>query len=153
MPAGYKIKDGYNAPTSASVSSSITVPVVKTDNGGNTTPSDNKPTDKTPGKDDNSGKKADHHKAKNNGQNIRTETKHNSGNNQAAGLNSENHSYNSNVHGKRANSNNTAVQAEKNAKTLPQTGEKQNRASIIGLALASIAGLLGFGVDRKRKHN
>ncbi|CPR89220.1 Uncharacterised protein [Chlamydia trachomatis] len=48
---------------------------------------------------------------------------------------------------------NTAVQAEKNAKTLPQTGEKQNRASIIGLALASIAGLLGFGVDRKRKHN
>jgi cell wall/surface protein len=153
VPAGYKIKDGYNAPTSASVSSSITVPVVKTDNGGNTTPSDNKPTDKTPGKDDNSGKKADHHKAKNNGQNIRTETKHNSGNNQAAGLNSENHSYNSNVHGKRANSNNTAVQAEKNAKTLPQTGEKQNRASIIGLALASIAGLLGFGVDRKRKHN
>lgn len=42
---------------------------------------------------------------------------------------------------------------KKNAKTLPQTGEKQNRASIIGLALASIAGLLGFGVDRKRKHN
>ena len=153
VPVGYKIKDGYNAPTSASVSSSITVPVVKTDNGGNTTPSDNKPTDKTPGKDDNSGKKVDHHKAKNNGQNIRTETKHNSGNNQAAGLNSENHSYNSNVHGERANSNNTAVQAEKNAKTLPQTGEKQDRASIIGLALASIAGLLGFGVDRKRKHN
>ncbi|MCH4003434.1 MAG: YPDG domain-containing protein [Lactobacillus crispatus] len=153
VPAGYKIKDGYNAPTSASVSSSITVPVVKTDNGGNTTPSDNKPTDKTPGKDDNSGKKVDHHKAKNNGQNIRTETKHNSGNNQAAGLHSKNHSYNSNVHGKRANSNNTAVQAEKNAKTLPQTGEKQDRASIIGLALASIAGLLGFGVDRKRKHN
>lgn len=153
VPAGYKIKDGYNAPTSASVSSSITVPVVKTDNGGNTTPSDNNPTDKTPEKDDNSGKKVDHHKAKNNGQNIRTETKHNSGNNQAAGLNSENHSYNSNVHGKRANSNNTAVQAEKNAKTLPQTGEKQDRVSIIGLALASIAGLLGFGVDRKRKHN
>lgn len=153
VPVGYKIKDGYNAPTSASVSSSITVPVVKTDNGGNTTPSDNKPTDKTPGKDDNSGKKVDHHKAKNNGQNIRTETKHNSGNNQAAGLNSENHSYNSNVHGERANSNNTAVQAEKNTKTLPQTGEKQDRASIIGLALASIAGLLGFGVDRKRKHN
>ena len=153
VPVGYKIKDGYNAPTSASVSSSITVPVVKTDNGGNTTPSDNKLTDKTPGKDDNSGKKVDHHKAKNNGQNIRTETKHNSGNNQAAGLNSENHSYNSNVHGERANSNNTAVQAEKNAKTLPQTGEKQDRASIIGLALASIAGLLGFGVDRKRKHN
>ncbi|KAA8788307.1 Rib/alpha-like domain-containing protein [Lactobacillus crispatus] len=153
VPAGYKIKDGYNAPTSASVSSSITVPVVKTDNGGNTTPSDNNPTDKTPEKDDNSGKKVDHHKAKNNGQNIRTETKHNSGNNQATGLNSENHSYNSNVHGKRANSNNTAVQAEKNAKTLPQTGEKQDRVSIIGLALASIAGLLGFGVDRKRKHN
>ena len=154
VPAGYKLKDGYNAPTSASVSSSITVPVVKTDNGGNTTPSDNKPTDKTPGKDDNSGKKVDHHKAKNNGQSIRTEAKHNSGNNQAAGLNSENHSYNSNVHGERANSNNnTAVQAEKNAKTLPQTNEKQNRDSIIGLALASIAGLLGLSVDRKRKHN
>lgn len=40
----------------------------------------------------------------------------------------------------------------KNTKTLPQTGEKQNNASIFGLALATIAGWFGFVGDRKRRN-
>ena len=36
---------------------------------------------------------------------------------------------------------------------LPQTGEKENFASIIGAVLASMAGLLGLAVtDKKKKH-
>ena len=41
----------------------------------------------------------------------------------------------------------------RNAKTLPQTGEKKTTAGIFGLALAGIASLLGLAGDRKRKNN
>lgn len=39
-----------------------------------------------------------------------------------------------------------------NAKTLPQTGEKQNNAGIFGLALAGIASFFGLAADRKRRN-
>ena len=44
------------------------------------------------------------------------------------------------------------VKVSKSGKLLPQTGEKNNEAGILGLAL-SVLGLFGFAVDRKRKKN
>ncbi|KRM40604.1 hypothetical protein FC39_GL000420 [Lactobacillus hamsteri DSM 5661 = JCM 6256] len=35
---------------------------------------------------------------------------------------------------------------------LPETGEKQNKFTLVGLALVSIAGLIGMAVDRKRNN-
>lgn len=49
---------------------------------------------------------------------------------------------------------NVQPKAEKtNAKTLPQTGEKQNQLGILGLGIAAIAALLGLAGDRKRKNS
>lgn len=49
---------------------------------------------------------------------------------------------------------NVQPKAEKtNAKTLPQTGEKQNQLGILGLGIAAIAALLGLASDRKRKNS
>lgn len=133
-------------------------------------PDDNKPTDdkkpedKTPEKKDDTNKKVTHHKkvshrkAKGYNHNNNAKGEQTPGYNENNGVHGEGYGDNTGVHGEGNNNigvhgTNAANADDKNAKTLPQTGEKQDRASIIGLALASIAGLLGFGVDRKRKHN
>ncbi|WP_297950942.1 Rib/alpha-like domain-containing protein [uncultured Lactobacillus sp.] len=125
---------------------------------------DKKPEDKTPEKKDDTDKKVTHHKkvshrkAKGYNHNNNAKGEQTPGYNENNGVHGEGYGDNTGVHGEGNNNigvhgTNAANAGDKNAKTLPQTGEKQNRASIIGLALASIAGLLGFGVDRKRKHN
>ena len=125
---------------------------------------DKKPEDKTPEKKDDTDKKVTHHKkvshrkAKGYNHNNNTKGEQTPGYNENNGVHGEGYGDNTGVYGEGNNNigvhgTNAANAGDKNAKTLPQTGEKQDRASIIGLALASIAGLLGFGVDRKRKHN
>lgn len=176
VPSGYKIKDGYNVPTSASVSSSITVPVVKTsgDNGNptnpgnnpgdNKKPDDNKPTDNN----DNGGKKTNDNKGNKDNHKKNDEARgHNnkgrgngSGSNNGQGLNSNGNGNNGNNAKANIETNNgngevkAATNGDKNVKTLPQTGEKTNNAGIFGLALASLASLLGLaGADKKRRDN
>ena len=125
---------------------------------------DKKPKDKTPEKKDDTDKKVTHHKkvshrkAKGYNYNNNAKGEQTPGYNENNGVHGEGYGDNTGVHGEGNNNigvhgTNAANAGDKNAKTLPQTGEKQDRALIIGLALASIAGLLGFGVDRKRKHN
>lgn len=125
---------------------------------------DKKPEDKTPEKKDDTDKKVTHHKkvshrkAKGYNHNNNAKGEQTPGYNENNGVHGEGYGDNTGVHGEGNNNigvhgTDAANAGDKNAKTLPQTGEKQDRASIIGLALASIAGLLGLGVDRKRKHN
>lgn len=116
---------------------------------------DKKPEDKTPEKKDDTDKKVTHHKKVSH---RKAKGEQTPGYNENNGVHGEGYGDNTGVHGEGNNNigvhgTNAANAGDKNAKTLPQTGEKQDRALIIGLALASIAGLLGFGVDRKRKHN
>lgn len=44
----------------------------------------------------------------------------------------------------------TNSNSTKETATLPQTGEKENKAGIIGLALVAVAGLFGLGLKRKK---
>ncbi|WP_251547054.1 mucin-binding protein [Limosilactobacillus caecicola] len=45
----------------------------------------------------------------------------------------------------------TTAASDSQAKQLPQTGNDANQAGVVGLALASMAGLLGFGLKRKKE--
>lgn len=47
---------------------------------------------------------------------------------------------------------NTTKKHDDTVRPLPQTGAKQNSASIMGLVVASIAGLFGIAADRKKKN-
>lgn len=60
------------------------------------------------------------------------------------------------VHGTSLSTNNSQTgqnSIRNNAKTLPQTGAKQSKLGILGLALAAFAALLEAASDRKRKNN
>lgn len=48
--------------------------------------------------------------------------------------------------------NNNGVKANANVKSLPETGDRENKLGIVGLTLVGIAALISLAGDRRRKH-
>ncbi len=136
IPSGYKLKDGYQVPTNASISSTIEVPVVVADNGGNN------------GNDDN-GNKGPTVPTDSNNHNNGHDNEFNNGNKANSAADNGGITENDNTYSAHTTGNN--IQHGISAKKLPQTGNKTNKWGIFGLAVASLAALFGLGSDKKRR--
>ena len=72
---------------------------------------------------------------------------------QADKLNSKTHVGNANVEANRTSHTAEAAVVNNDTKSLPQTGESQNKLGIIGAVFASLAGMLGLAGTKKKRKN
>lgn len=130
LPSGYKLKDGYQIPTVAAISSTIEVLVVPANKENCNDHQDDNDDQTKPGSD------------KNQNSNTCVDTL-DSTDKEVGSKNTKDDKVGANC----------KTQVSESGKKLPQTGGEENYIGILGLAIASLAGLFGLKADKKRRNN
>lgn len=140
VPSGFKIQDGFQIPTSATISSTIDIPIVKDgipgkdpDDGGNPQDPGNKDDQPTDNNDQ-------HHESENQGQQPESHKDYQKSSHERT-FNKQH----------AANASNDQEAAKQTANELPQTSANDS-LGILGVALTGLASFLGLAGERKRKN-